>query len=939
MLRHAIAVILLAFAVPLGLGDAEMALPGIEITAPTDGTLLLDHAVDITGTSLDPVETWLQTSRADFDGGVMEDVVSTPSGDLAIADTYDDFDDGDLDTSRWSVVDYPGMNVTEVGGELRTNGTALTGMMYDYAYTAEAVSERGNLTMVSANLTSLDGTGSGHCAVLLIGTMSNYLSITIFNDSWGPRARAYAEWDGHSDGAMVDLSSTAPHQLMVYKDRDFWFIYIDGDMVYRGSQVTVGTGHLHLSASPKAYSDTVEATWDDVTIFPESGNYTSDIHDTGAPSSTMERVRWTATLPEGSTLEVSVRTASNQDMSDAAPWCVVFNDGYVGPLDRFVQYRLGFKRPVLVQSPVLHDIAFEIRFPVVKVEVSLDGSNWTLADGTEDWSVLLELPENRSTVWAKATDGRGSVAITSLTVDVDTTPPSGTVVIEGGAEATGDRLVHLDLAASDNYRVTDMEIGETPDLTAAAWIPFSTTWDWPLSWGDGPKTVYVRFRDSSGLASQVACDSIILDTAAPTGSLLINGGDEYARSTSVDLTFAAIDLSGIIEVQVWNYPDIGGASWRPFTPAMGWDLSQGSGTKQVCAILRDRIGHNSSVISDSIIQDMDPPTVDLSIDGGAPFTNRTLLEVWLNATDANGLADMQLSEDPSFGGAEWVPFRMYNDLQVSADEGPRTVHARVRDLAGNEGSASATILLDLTPPASTVDPLPSEVDSVGFNVSWSAADARSGVRDYDVQFKVGDGPWQEWYVGTVLTTSTFAGAYNRTYQFRVRATDVAGNSGAFPASGAGPVLVRPKPTAVGDPRVAILRPVDGSVVDGTITVEGNASHGAAGKHIVAVFVQVDSGDWKAAVGTTNWTFALDTHGLADGPHAIRARSSDGARSSTEAAVSVDVHNGGGGGKHEEGLTTPIAIIIIILVVLVVVALVAVVRARAGRDGTPPERTA
>lgn len=937
MLRQAIAVILLAFAVPMGLGTAEMAVPGIDIIVPADGTVLSDHATQISGTSSDAIETWLQTSQADFDLGSKDGVGSTPDGSLTINYTYDDFGDGELNASRWSVVDYPGMNVTEGGGALHMNGTALTGMMYDYAYTAEAVSEKGDLTWVSANLTSLTGTGSGYCAMMMVGTTRNHVSITIFNDSWGLRARVNMEVDGTSIGRIVDLSATAPHLLRIYTYNEFWMAGIDGEMVYAALDVSVDTGFLHLSASPRAYRDTVEAMWDDVMTFPTSANYTSAVHDTGAPSSTLENVRWNVTQPWGTSVLVSARSASREDMSDAGPWAVLWNDSYAGAMDRYVQYRAELTRPQIGDGPSLHDISFEFHLPLVRVEVSTDGSNWTLADGTGDWTAAVELPENRSVIWARVTDVRGSVAVTSVTVDVDTTPPSGTVLIDGGAEATGTQAVHLDLVAWDAYCVTDMKLGESPDLLAAPWTPFCATWEWTLSSGDGLKTVYAQFRDANGWLSEVAGDSIVLDTVPPMGSLLINGGNAYARSTSIDVSLTAIDAMGVVEMLVWNDEDVGGASWRPFTTVLGWDLSPGSGTKRVSAILRDRAGHNSAIVSDTIVLDLEPPMVDLSIDGGAPFTNGTLLEVILNATDANGLADMQLSEDPSFAGAEWVPFRAANDWQSSAVEGARTVHARVRDPAGNEGTASATIVLDLTPPVCTIDPLPSAVDTVRFNVSWSVADARSGIRDIDIQFKPGDGPWQDWLLGTELTNATFTGTYDRSYSFRVRATDKAGNAGAFPASGAGPVLVRPRPAETGDPWVAILRPADGSTVEGTVPVEGNASHETVGKHIVAVLVQVDGGDWKTAVGTTDWTFALDTRGLANGPHTIKARSTDGAKNSTVSTITVDVENGGGG-THEEGLTTPTKIIILILILAVVVAIALIARARTkGRRGGPPPK--
>jgi hypothetical protein len=935
MLRRAIGVLLLVIASTFGLCHAEMVVPGIDITSPTDGTVLLDHVVEVTGTSSEPVETWLQSTQADLAGGLMDSVCLTPSGDLLINGTYDDFDDEELDLSRWSVESWAGMLTYEEGGQLHMGGTALTGMMVDYMYTTVASSRTGGFTMVSVNLTSFAGSGTGCCAELRVGTTANHVSITILNEGGDLWARAVIEKDGFSDGEIVEITTPAPHNLRAYQDQGFWVLCLDGNVVFSSAQASVDTGLLHLSVAPRAVSDTVDACWDDVMFYPASGNYTSEVHDTGAPASTVKYARWNATTPPGTSLEVSARTAENQDMSDAGPWVVLWNNVYVGPADRYLQYRVRFNDPLRAQSPVLHDVSFVLQFPLAKVEVSLDQTNWTLAEGTTQWRAPLDVPENRSVIWARATDTRGTAAVASVTVDVDTTPPWGTVVINGGRQITMNPTVQLNLISWDNYEVADMRIGETPDLAAVPWTPLSAFLYWNLSSGDGTKTVYAMFRDVHGLTSEVVSGSIVLDTEPPVGTILIDGGVGYVRSSSVELSLTATDTSGVVDMRIWNDDDEEVAVSRPFTTSMYWELSPGQGTKRVNAMLRDRAFHDSAVISASVVVDLDPPNLDIVLDEGAPYTNDTRLAVLLYATDDHGVADMQLSEDPSFAVAEWVPFEQACELGISSTEGPRTVHARVRDLAGNVGRANATIVLDLTAPDSAVVPLPAEVDSEDFTVSWSATDALSGVRSYDVQFRKADKPWQDWLVGTELVNATFKGAYNQTYWFRVRACDLAGNTGSFSTPGSGPVLVRPAPAAGGDPRVAILRPKDRSLVRGTVLLEGNASHGDSKARIVAVFVQVDDGNWGMATGTNNWTHTLDTRGLDDGRHTLRARSYDGARNSTVATVTIDVQNEGNG---REGAGPVIAVaIIVLLAAAAVVAIVVLRRARGKGSDRPREQ--
>jgi hypothetical protein len=56
-------------------------------------------------------------------------------------------------------------------------------------------------------------------------------------------------------------------------------------------------------------------------------------------------------------------------------------------------------------------------------------------------------------------------------------------------------------------------------VPTGAFQAYTTPMAWTLSAGDGTKTVYVQFRDSSGNHSFVQSDDIILDTTAPVATL------------------------------------------------------------------------------------------------------------------------------------------------------------------------------------------------------------------------------------------------------------------------------------------------------------------------------------------------------------------------------------------------------------------------------------
>jgi hypothetical protein len=103
-------------------------------------------------------------------------------------------------------------------------------------------------------------------------------------------------------------------------------------------------------------------------------------------------------------------------------------------------------------------------------------------------------------------------------VVVDTTPPTGTVTINSGANYTNSPAVSLSLSAADTGSgmgtgaqmqfSNDNKTWSSPEAYAAGK-------SWSLPAGDGTKTVYVKFKDAAGNWSAAYSDTIILDTAKP----------------------------------------------------------------------------------------------------------------------------------------------------------------------------------------------------------------------------------------------------------------------------------------------------------------------------------------------------------------------------------------------------------------------------------------
>ncbi|HEX2021763.1 MAG TPA: S8 family serine peptidase, partial [Candidatus Thermoplasmatota archaeon] len=103
------------------------------------------------------------------------------------------------------------------------------------------------------------------------------------------------------------------------------------------------------------------------------------------------------------------------------------------------------------------------------------------------------------------------------------------------------------------------------------------------------------------------------------------------------------------------------------------------------------------------------------------------------------------------------------------------------------------------------------------------------------------------------------------------------------------IYVQVSNVANGAPVALVTFPANGTAVNGTIVVRGNASDPDANDSVVSVRLRVDNATFVAN-GTTNWSFALDTRGLANGWHVLAASASDGDAWGPEHVVLVRVDN-------------------------------------------------
>lgn len=253
---------------------------------------------------------------------------------------------------------------------------------------------------------------------------------------------------------------------------------------------------------------------------------------------------------------------------------------------------------------------------VSRVEVSTDGGNtWSTASGTTSWSFSWTLPaDGLYTIKTRAVDRAGNTETpgTGVTVEVDKTPPTGSITINGGAAYTGSTSVNLTLSAKDPGRacvavepymcfVDQMQFSAN-GTTWTAWETANTARVYSLAAGDGLKTVYVKYKDRAGNTSSYS-KTITLDTTPPTAAITAPANGATVTSASYSVTGTSTDGAGSGVNKIKISTD-GGTIWNDATGTTSWSYSwtiPAAGAYKVVCKTTDNIGNISTTAASSDI--------------------------------------------------------------------------------------------------------------------------------------------------------------------------------------------------------------------------------------------------------------------------------------------------------------------------------------------------
>ncbi len=197
---------------------------------------------------------------------------------------------------------------------------------------------------------------------------------------------------------------------------------------------------------------------------------------------------------------------------------------------------------------------------------------------------------------------------------------------------------------------------------------------------------------------------------------------------------------------------------------------------------------------------------------------------------------------------------------ITSAEGQYTLTVDAFDINDQNGvAATGTVfsswLMDVTPPKSTVSPLPVRETSLVFPVSATGSDLgspASGISSYDIFVSINGGAWTAWInVPAASPIASFTGQSNTTYAFYSIAHDMAGNTEVktpgIAASTYVPNLTAPVTTvnAVTGTNASTVNTTTGLF---TLNITGSDPGGGLVTYF-EVFVSVDSGAYTMVNGT------------------------------------------------------------------------------------------
>ena len=298
---------------------------------------------------------------------------------------------------------------------------------------------------------------------------------------------------------------------------------------------------------------------------------------------------------------------------------------------------------------------------------------------TYNTSYILDLgtSDGHRLEWVEVIDAIGGrTQVTVESIMLDTTPPTGSIVIEGDSEMVLDQQVVLSIEVSDaTSGVSHIRLSNVQSLTGSDEVQPLVTMDWVLLPGEGERRVFLEVTDMVGNRAVIS-DGVFLHTNRPTGSLSV--ADELVRSRDLTVT---LEWTSAVEVALYDDPE-GEIQWQPVQMEMVFTLGSGDGPSTIYARFRDEFLLSSLETDALVVLDTTPPQIIVTEPEANVIVRSMKVTGTGSASDENGIGSIEMRLDDQ----EWVTIFLsesWSHAMKLEDLGDHVIHLRVTDRAGN----------------------------------------------------------------------------------------------------------------------------------------------------------------------------------------------------------------------------------------------------------------
>lgn len=129
--------------------------------------------------------------------------------------------------------------------------------------------------------------------------------------------------------------------------------------------------------------------------------------------------------------------------------------------------------------------------------------------------ITMESANNTLEYWSIDQAGNEEVPKWLIGIELDRTPPTGSVMINGNLTYVNSRSILLALSANDVVSGVSQMRFSNDNSAWSDWEAYNSSANWIILPGDGLKTVYVQFVDNAGLVSGTYSVNVTLDKTDP----------------------------------------------------------------------------------------------------------------------------------------------------------------------------------------------------------------------------------------------------------------------------------------------------------------------------------------------------------------------------------------------------------------------------------------